>query len=355
MPTIARTSRVVIGVDTHKHLHVAAALDELGAVLDTSTFGADQTGYRELIDWANRLGDRVTFGIEGTGTYGAGLATAVRRSGATVVEVMRTDRHDRRLRGKSDVLDAENAARAVLRGQATATPKSADGVVEMIRQIKIAKDVAVKARTAALISLKTILVNAPAELREQLQPLPRMALIARCTALRPGELTTVAAATKYTLRSIARRWQALHEEITEHKRLLRELTDQLVPQLTAAVGIGPDVAAELLIVTGDNVERIRTEAAFAKLCGVCPVPASSGKTQRHRLNRSGHRQANAALHRAAIVRLQYHPPTQAYASRRTAEGKTKAEIIRCLKRFLAREIWALLKPLRTDLKPPPTT
>jgi transposase len=234
----------------------------------------------------------------------------------------------------------------VLSGQASATPKAADGAVEMIRQIKIAKDAAVKARTAAMTSLKTVLINAPAELREALQPLPNMALLRRCAALRPGEVTTVAAATKHTLRAIARRWLALNEEIAEHEQLLRTLTDQLTPQLTAAVGIGPDNAADLLLVLGDNADRIHSEAAFAKLCGVAPIPASTGKTNRHRLNRGGHRKANAALHRAVIVRMKYHQPTQAYVARRTAEGKTKLEIIRCLKRLLAREIWARTKPLR---------
>lgn len=303
--------------------------------------------YAELITWASRLGHILTFAIEGTGSYGAGLTAAVRRSDIGVVEVMRTDRRDRRLRGKSDFLDAENAARAVLGGHATATPKTADGTVEMIRQIKVAKDIAVKARTAAMISLKTVIVNAPDELREQLQPLSKMALIRRCTGLRPAEVSTVEAATKYTLRSIARRWQHLNQEITEHEKLLAQLVTEIAPQLTAAFGIGADTAAEMLIVAGDNPDRIRTEAAWAKLCGVCPIPASTGKTVRHRLNRGGHRQANAALYRTVIVRMQHHQPTQAYVARRTAEGKSKAEIIRCLKRFLAREIWALMRPLRT--------
>jgi transposase len=347
MPTIPCSSRVVIGVDTHKFAHSAAALDDRGALLDTATFSADSAGYRRLIDWAAHLGESVTFAVEGSGCYGAGLVTAVRRHGVHVVEVMRTDRQDRRRRGKSDLLDAENAARAVLGGYADATPKAADGTVEMLRQIKVAKDAAVKARGAAMTSLKTVLINAPAELREALQPLPNMALIRRCAALRPGEVTTVVAATKHTLRAIARRWLTLTEEITSHEALLRILTDELAPQLTAAVGIGPDNAAELLLVLGDNADRIHSEAAFAKLCGVCPIPASSGKTQRHRLNRGGHRHANAALHRAIIVRMKYHHPTQAYVARRTAEGKTKLETIRCLKRLLAREIWARTKPLRT--------
>jgi transposase len=217
----------------------------------------------------------------------------------------------------------------------------------MLRQIKVAKDIAVKARTAAMISLKAVIVNAPPELRETLQPLSKMALIDRCAGLRPGPVTNVAAATKHTLRSIARRWQQLHEEIKTHEALLTELTGQLAPQLVAAFGIGADTAAELLIVAGDNIDRVRSEAAWARLCGVAPLPASSGLTKRHRLNRGGHRQANAALYRAVIVRMQHHDPTRTYVARRILEGKSKSEIIRCLKRLLARETWALLRPLRS--------
>lgn len=340
--------RVVIGVDTHRYVHVAVALDDFGGVVGKEKFTADAVGYGQLIDWSMTYGHLLTFAIEGTGSYGAGLTAAVRRRDIGVVEVMRTDRRDRRLRGKSDFLDAENAARAVLAGHADAVPKSADGVVEMIRTVKVAKDVAVKARTSAMISLKSIVVNAPTALREQLQPLSKMALIHRCSGLRPGAITTVEAATKYTLRSIARRWEQLNDEVTAHEKILTELTTALAPQLTAAFGIGADTAAEVLIAAGDNPERVRSEPAWARLCGVAPIPASSGMTTRHRLNRGGHRQANAALYRTVIVRMQHHEPTKAYVARRTAEGKTKAEIIRCLKRLLAREIWALMRPLRID-------
>lgn len=266
---------------------------------------------------------------------------------------MRTDRRDRRLRGKSDTLDAENAARAVLAGQATAIPKSADGVVEMIRQVKVAKDVAVKARTSAMISLKQIIVNAPPELREELQPLSKMALINRCAGLRPGQVTTVLASSKYTLRTIAKRWLQLNTEIAGHEKLLGQLTAQSAPDLSAAFTVGPDTAAEMLIVAGDYPDRVRSEPAFAKLCGVSPIPASLGMTTRHRLNRGGHRQANAALYRVVIVRMQHHEPTKACVARRTAEGKTKADIIRCLKRLLARELWATMRPLRTSKSPLP--
>ena len=343
-----RPRRVVVGVDTHKHVHVSVALDQLGARLGTGMFTADRVGYADLIRWAVGFGGaEVVFAIEGTGSYGAGLTSAVRRAGIGAVEVMRTDRRDRRLRGKSDTIDAENAARSVLAGTATAVPKDRDGTVEMIRQVKVAKDVAVKARTASMISLKQVLVNAPPELREELEPLSKMTLIRRCAALRPGEVVTVTAAAKHTLRSIARRWLDLDTEIKAHEKVLTRLTTDLTPQLVDAFGVGPDTAAEMLIVAGDNAERVRSEPAWAKLCGVAPIPASSGLTTRHRLNRGGHRHANTALYRVVIVRMQHHGPTQAYVARRTAEGKTKAEIIRCLKRHLAREIWALMRPLRT--------
>jgi transposase len=172
------------------------------------------------------------------------------------------------------------------------------------------------------------------------------ALIRRCAALRPGQVVDLVAASKHTLRAIARRWLELDAEIKTHEKILGELSEQTAPNLVAAFGIGADIAAEMLIVAGDNPERVRSEAAFAKLCGVSPIPASSGKTTRHRLNRGGHRHANAALYRAVIVRMQHHEPTKAYVARRLAEGKTKAEIIRCLKRLLVREIWAHMRPHR---------
>jgi transposase len=346
MPTDTRSGRVIIGVDTHKHFHVAAVLDERGALLDTATFAADSGGYRALIDWSARFGTPLRFGIEGTGSYGRGLASVVRQSGHDVVEVMRPNRQDRHRRGKSDPLDAENAARAVLARQAQAIPKNAEGLVEMIRHIKVAKDAAVKARTAAMQCLKAVIVTAPAEVREALEPLPNMALLRRCAGLRPGELTSVSAAVKHTLRAIAQRWMTLNDEISGHEKLLSTLVDQLAPQLTAAVGIGPDNASELLLALGDNAQRLRNEAAFAKLCGACPIPASSGKTQRHRLNRGGNRRANTALHRIVVVRMKYHEPTRAYVARRITEGKTKPEIMRCLKRHITREIWTRTKHLR---------
>jgi transposase len=330
--------KIVVGVDTHKHLHVAVALDQLGARLGELTISADSAGYATLAGWAEQIGKAV-FGIEGTGSYGVGLASFLRRRGHTIIEVNRGDRRGRRGNGKSDTLDAEAAARAVLAGDARAVPKSADGACEMIRQVKIARDTAVKARTQALITLKCIIVNAPAELREQLSHLTDKKLIDRCAALRPGPIDSTTASAKHTLRALARRWLNLADEIASHDRVLEQLTAAVAPNLREGFGIGADTAAEMLIVFGDNPERIRSESAFAKLCGVAPIPASTGMTNRHRLSRGGHRQANSALYRVVIVRMRFHQPTIDYVARRSREGRSKRDIIRCLKRYLAREIY----------------
>ena len=332
--------KVIVSVDTHKHVHVAVAIDTWGIRLGDRSCAADSDGYQQLITWAERHGRVAAFGIEGTGSYGAGLARAVRRAGHQVLEVNRGDRRTRRIAGKSDTVDAETAARSVLAGQSTAIPKTADGAVEMMRHLKVARRTAVKARTSAMITLKPIVVTAPPALRETLHPLADQALLKRCRGWRCGTIDTPTASAKHTLRALARRWFALSVEIVDHDRHLGRLTTQTSPTLREGFGIGADTAAEMLIIFGDNPDRIHSEAAFAKLCGACPIPASSGMTTgRHRLYRGGHRQANAALHRAVIVRMRYHSPTLNYVERRTAEGRPKREIIRCLKRFLAREIF----------------
>ncbi|SDH68237.1 IS110 family transposase, partial [Pseudonocardia oroxyli] len=336
--------RIVVGVDTHKHLHVAVAVDQLGALLGSTTVTVNRAGYSGLRDWVGELaGDNddvpVVFGIEGTGSYGAGLVSFLRRAGDQVIEVNRGDRTVRHLRGKDDTIDAETAARSVLSGTATAVPKTREGVVEMIRQVKIAKDTATKARTQAIVTLKTVLVNAPAELREALEPLGDRELLDACRALRYQSMDGPEDAARYTLRALADRHRSLDYEARRHERVLDTLTDRAAPTLTSHFGIAADSAAELLIVVGDNPERVHSEAALAKLCGACPIPASSGKTSRHRLNRGGHRQANAALHRILVVRMRFHEPTIAYVERRSHEGRTKKEILRCLKRHLVREIY----------------
>ena len=338
----APPDHIIVGVDTHKHAHVAVAITQLGARVASCEVSADHAGYKVLLAWALALGPVHAVAIEGTGSYGAGLARFVRRNAVRVVEVSHCDRRKRRTAGKTDTLDAESAARSALAGTATAVPKSADGVSEMVRQIKIARDTAVKAKSAAIIALKTVLVNAPSELREALEPLTDRALLARCTRLAPGVLVDVTAAVKHAIRALATRWRVLAVEIDTHDAALDALTAAAVPTLRAAFGIGPNAAAEMLIVAGDNPTRIRSEAAFAKLVGVCPIPASSGMNTRHRLFRGGHRQANAALYRIVLVRIQWHQPTQDYLARRTRDGLSKKDIIRCLKRYVAREVFAAL-------------
>ena len=316
------------------------AIDSWGSRLGDHAFVADSGGYEALVTWAETHGQIEAFGIEGTGSYGAGLARAVRRAGHHVVEVNRGDRRTRRAAGKSDTIDAEVAARSLLTGQSTAIPKTADGAVEMIRQLKITRDTAMKARTTAMNTLKQIIVQAPPVLREALHDLTDHGLLTRCAGLRPGPIDTPIASAKHTLRSLARRWIALAEEIALHDQHLARLTTATSPTLREGFGVGAHTAAELLIIFGDNPDRLRSEAAFATLCGACPIPASSGMTTgRHRLNRGGHRHANAALYRAVIVRMRFHQPTRDDVARRTADGRTKREIIRCRKRFLAREIY----------------
>jgi transposase len=315
------------------------------AELGELTVAANPVGYAELLAWADQLGAVQAFGVEGTGSYGSGLARFLRRHGRRVIEVSRPPRKgERRLSGKSDAIDAEHAAREVLAGKATATPKLADGIVEAIRLIKIARDSAVRAHSQAMITLKATLVTAPDELRAKLDPLTDFKLIQACASLDgTGDVADPTVAIRVVLASLARRWLELHEEIKVHSRQLKKLTKTAAPDLVAAFGIGPDIAAEMLVTAGDNTDRIRSDAALAKLCGACPIPAGSGRTNgRHRLNRGGNRQANAALYRAVVVRMRWHPPTIAYVERRTAEGLSKKEIIRCLKRFLAREIYRLL-------------
>ncbi|MGH3453990.1 MAG: IS110 family transposase [Vicinamibacterales bacterium] len=335
-------STIIVGVDTHKYVHVAVAIDVLGTRLASCSASADRAGYAELVAWARRLGTIGAFGIEGTGSYGVGLASFVRRQALPVVEVSHCDRRKRRNNGKSDTMDAETAARSVLAGTEMAVPKSADGAAEMVRQIKVARDTAVKARSAAIITLKTLIVNAPGELREALQPLTDRKLIDRCARLLPGVIDDTTASMKHALRALATRWLALSTEIEIHDGALDAITQAAAPTLRAAFGIGPDSAAEMMIVAGDNPARVRSEAAFAKLCGACPIPASSGVTNRHRLFRGGHRQANAALYRIVTVRMRWHQPTIDYVTRRTAQGLSKKDIIRCLKRFVAREIYRSL-------------
>jgi transposase len=342
--------RVTIGVDTHQDVHVAHANDQLGRRLDTLSIPTTPAGYQHLLRWAHKLGEVEAFGIEGTSSYGAGLTRYLRAQGQIVVEVNRPDRQARRRRGKSDPVDAQAAARSVQAGEATVVPKAGDGVVEMLRCLRVARCTAIKARTQAGNALKALLVTAPAELREQLRAMSATRLVH--TAARfpagPGKPATPTAAAILAMRLLALRHQALSSEIATLDSELERLTVKAAPGLVALFGVGKDSAGALLVTTDDNPHRVHSEAAYAALCGACPVEASSGKTIRHRLNRGGDRQANAALHRIVIVRLRWHQPTKDYMARRLAEGKTSKEVIRCLKRYVAREVFAVLQQMGND-------
>jgi transposase len=346
MAEVGEASRVVVGgIDTHKDLHVVAVLDLAGIVLGTESFATTRAGYRALVRWMRAYGEVRQVGIEGTGSYGAGVTRHLHEAGIAILEVDRPDRSDRRRRGKSDTLDAESAARAVLAGRRTTTPKTKNGLVESLRVLRLTRSTAVKARRATLQLLRNHIVSAPEALRDQVRKLTRMQLIRTCAAWRPEttEFRDPAVATRIALRSLARRILALNDEIADLDDLIKPLVQELAPTLIEAPGIGVEIAGQLLVTAGDNPERLRNEAGFAMLCGVAPLPASSGKTQRHRLNRGGDRAANSALHLAVLVRLRTDERTQAYIARRTAEGLSKLEIIRCLKRYLAREVFALLR------------
>ena len=334
---------VVGGVDTHRDVHVAAAMDSTGRVLGAESFPATAAGYSELLVWLRTWGELVRVGIEGTGSYGAGLARHLGAAGVAVVEVNRPNRQQRRRRGKSDTVDAEAAARAALSGDAAAQPKSGDGPVEAIRFLHATRRSAVKARTGAINQLKGHLVTVPEQVAGPLRDLPTGVLVDACARLRPNPASgEVVAAAKQALRVLARRYGALSGEISELDTEIARLCAEANPALLAAAGVGPEVAATLLIAAGDNPERLTNEASFAALCGATPIEASSGRTVRHRLNRGGDRQANNALWRIAMVRLRCDERTKAYAARRTAQGKSRREILRCLKRYIAREIHQLL-------------
>ena len=333
------------GVDTHGQTHHAAVLDALGRQLGDREFPTTPAGYRGRRHWLAGHGDLERVGVEGTGSYGAALARQLAEEGVHVVEVDRPDRKARRAQGKSDPLDAYSAARAVLSGTATGQPKTRDGRVESIRALRVARSGAMKARTQAMNQLRSLLTTAPAELREQLRALRAASLVSTAVRLRPGpDLDDPLQATKTALRRIARRYEHLSLETAEADDELRTLTADAAPRPLQLHGVGPEVAAQLLITAGDNPRRLRSESAFAHLCGVAPVPASSGRINRYRLNRGGDRQVNKALYTVVVVRLRWDERTREYARRRTAQGLSKPEIIRCLKRYVVREVFPALQP-----------
>jgi transposase len=347
MTTIAPDDRrVIAGVDTHKEFHVAVVLDELGRKLDTVTFPATPRGYRDLTGWVTGFGEVLAIGVEGTASWGAGLNRHLRARGLNVIEVNQPDRHKRRRKGKSDRIDAEMAARAVLAGDATAQPKAGTGPVEALRQIRVARAGAMKARTAAANQLHSVCDTAPDPIRQQLRGRTTRGQVAIAARYRPGDLVSPTGAAKRALASIARRWLALDAEITELDRATKTILDTIAARLLARPGLGYETVGALLCTAGDNPDRLATEASFASLCGTAPVPISTGNSKRRRLNRAGDRRGNSALWTVVMVRIRSgHPPTIAYLQRRIAQGHTKRDAIRCLKRYIAREIYPDLQAI----------
>jgi len=339
--TIVEADRPVTGgVDTHLHVHVAAALDGIGGVLGVESFATTPAGYAELLGWMSSFGPLAKVGVEGTGAYGAGLARYLQRHGVVVIEVDRANRQARRQQGKSDPLDAVEAARAAQSGRARGLAKTRDGNVEAIRVLLVARRSARSTRVKTLCQIRHLCVTGPDELRARLGGLSAIMLPREAAALRPragGDI--VAYATKLSVQVLARRVVALDDEVERIDELLVDLVTTTAPGLLALYGVGVEGAATLLAAAGDNPQRLRSEATWAHLCGVSPIAASSGKITRHRLNRGGDRQANSALWRIVMIRMVSHPATRAYVERRSKEGRSKLEIMRMLKRYVAREVY----------------
>ena len=338
-----KRSHITAGVDTHKDTHTAAALDATGNVLGTRTFPASGTGYVQLLDWLRSHGNLDRVGIEGTGSYGSGLAAHFRDQGVLCIEVNRQNRQARRRHGKSDTADAVAAARATLAGDALGIPKAQNGTVEAIRILRLERRSAIHARTQSVNQMHAVVSTAPEPLRTGLRELSTTALVARAIKPRRAVPTDAAGATIRVLRGLARRWTHLAQEVAELDAELKDLVMQTAPKLVALQGVGIDVAGALLVAAGDNPERLTKEASFASMCGVSPVDASSGRQRRHRLNRGGNRDANRALWVIAMVRMYRDKRTRTYVERRTSEGLSKREILRCLKRFIAREVFKVLR------------
>jgi transposase len=334
--------RIVIGVDTHLDTIHVAVITDTGQLLGDAEFGTNPTGYYVALRWAQSFGEIFVAGVEGTSSYGAGFTQALQNSGIHVVEVNRPDRAARRRQGKSDPLDAYSAARAVLAGHGLAVPK--DPNTTALRALLTARRGAVKARTAAIQQIKDLLVTAPAELRERYRryttTLRLVQALSKCRPAAHEDPTTVSVL--IACKALAQRIEFLERQTDDLTAEIDTLTTALNPTLRAAPGVGPDTAAQLLITAGTNAHRLRSEAAFAKLSGAAPIPASSGKTTRHRLSRGGDRGANNALHRIALVRWSHDPRTRDYVTRQLAAGRSKKDVLRLLKRAIAREMFRLL-------------
>jgi len=330
--------RVTGGVDTHADVHVAAAIDHNGGLLGVESFTADSAGYENLLGWLVGFGAVIRIGVEGTGSWGVGLARFLTHADVEVVEVDRPNRQVRRRKGKSDPTDAVAAARAALSGEASVTPKARNGPVEQMRVLLVARRSARQQRIQTLNQLRHLVFCAPESIRTRYKDRYQTGLVTEAANMRPRKGSNpVIFTTNVVIRNLARRIKALNTEMRSIDQMLTGLVKQTAPSLLALHGLGPDTAASLLVTAGDNPERLRSERAWAHLCGVTPIPASSGKVTRYRLNRGGDRQANAALYRIVLTRMSSHQETRRYVTRRRAEGLNTAEVMRCLKRYVARQ------------------
>ena len=325
-------------------MHVAAALDPVGGLPGVREFPATTAGYARLPGWLAGFGTVALVGIEGTGSYGAGLARHITAAGIRVVEVDRPGRQDRRRQGKSDPLDAVSAARAARSGRARGASKGRDGAVEAIRALMVARRSAAGERTRTINQARALILTGPDDLRARFAKHAPAALVTGIASLRPRPGDVAGYPTRVALRELGRRAVFLDGQLERPGELIVPLVTGRAPGPLALYGIGPNTAALLLIAAGDHPGRLRSEAARAHLCAAAPIPASSGKVTRRRLNPGGDRQASHALWRIVFTRMGSDPATRAYVERRTKEGKSKAEIIRCLKRYVARQVYPHLRP-----------
>ncbi len=342
MDILSPDKQLILGVDTHLDIHVAVLINLIGQVVSHSEFPTTQEGYQELLRWCHSFGSLQKAGVEGTGTYGAGLYRFLAKQQIPVFEVNRPNRLKRRLQGKSDTIDAENAARATLAGEAKAIPKQQNGSVEALRFLIVTRRGAVKGKTQAINQVRALLVTAPDDVRKQYLQTSPHACIKACRSITSLGDTPLLEALALSLTLLANRWLSFTDELKKIDKRIKALTQKTASSLLEQYGVGPYVAATLLVTAGDNPERLKNEASFAALCGVSPKEASSGKTIRHRLNRGGSREANNALWTVSLIRMRSDPRTQQYVERRTAEGRSTKEIQRCLKRYIAREIFPVI-------------
>ena len=343
------------GVDTHMDTHTLAILSRQGQVISTATFPTNRQGYINLINHLKEAGEVPIVGVEGTNSYGAGLTRALRGAGYEVKEVLRPTRQVRRLHGKSDPLDAVEAARSLLSNHGISEAKDSSTPAESLRCLLLSRVQLVRMATNMINTITALLVTAPEEVRAKYRNLSPKKLAEHLAASRPKQepLDTPEIAVMHALRHLAKVRLDVQERALQLEMQMHEILQQHYPQILNIYGVGTIVATQLVVTIGGNPERVRNEAAFASLCGVAPIPASSGRTTRHRLNRGGDRRGNAALHRIALNRLYRDPRTKDYAERRKQEGKSKREIMRCLKRAIAREVFRVLTNKNQEAAPRP--